>query len=199
MRVRLLQETFISGQVINARQSSRAGPRGQALALCLRPWCLPVRGWGRPQHQEAYGLIIRRPRLPRPSPSIGFHGVRKWSLMFPGSHELLVQQNRAGSPAGVPCGQRVDLMQHELSQELVPVNETEALKLARIWRTTGGTAVPGPAIFCRISARRFTSNSTLRCKSTHWCGPWSSSTSCGALIALPLRSGAIRPRPTWRA
>ena len=51
--------------------------------------------------------------------------------MFPGSHELLVQQNQElDRTQAFRVVNDMDLIQHELAQELVPVNETEALKLA---------------------------------------------------------------------
>ncbi len=51
--------------------------------------------------------------------------------MFPGSHELLVQQNQElDRTQSFRVTNEIDLIQHELSQELVPVNETEALKLS---------------------------------------------------------------------
>ncbi len=62
----------------------------------------------------------------------GFHWrISRWNPMFPGSHELLVQQNQELDRAqSFRVTNEIDLIQHELSQELVPVNETEALKLA---------------------------------------------------------------------
>jgi hypothetical protein len=61
-----------------------------------------------------------------------FHWRMKSSnFVFPGSHELLVQQNQEMDRAQMfRVMNDVDLMQHELAQELVPVNETDALKLA---------------------------------------------------------------------
>jgi Family of unknown function (DUF5715) len=57
--------------------------------------------------------------------------VRQWNPIFPGSHELLVQQNQElDRTQSFRVINDVDLIQHELSQDLVPVNETEALKLA---------------------------------------------------------------------
>jgi len=51
--------------------------------------------------------------------------------MFPGSHELLVQQNQELDRLQTfRVANDIDLIQHEVSQELVPVNETEALKIA---------------------------------------------------------------------
>ena len=57
--------------------------------------------------------------------------VRQWNPIFPGSHELLVQQNQElDRTQSFRVINDMDLLQHELSGELVPVNETEALKLA---------------------------------------------------------------------
>ena len=52
-------------------------------------------------------------------------------MVFPGSHELLVQQNQELDRSQMfRVTNDIDLIQHEVSQELVPVNETEALKLS---------------------------------------------------------------------
>jgi Family of unknown function (DUF5715) len=66
-----------------------------------------------------------------PLPS-GFHWrISRWNPMFPGSHELLVQQNQElDRTQSFRVTNEIDLIQHELSQELVPVNETEALKIS---------------------------------------------------------------------
>src|SRR5271165_2523351 len=62
----------------------------------------------------------------------GFHWrISNWNPMFPGSHELLVQQNQElDRSQSFRVTNEIDLIQHEVSQELVPVSETEALKLA---------------------------------------------------------------------
>jgi len=62
----------------------------------------------------------------------GFHWrISRWTMVFPGSHDLLVQQNQElDRSQAFRVANDVDLMQHELAQELVPVNETDALKLA---------------------------------------------------------------------
>ncbi len=68
--------------------------------------------------------------------------------MFPGSHELLVQQNQEMDRAQMfRVMNDVDLMQHELSQELVPVSETDALKLA--------SDLPENRRYCRPWTRDF--------------------------------------------
>jgi len=57
--------------------------------------------------------------------------IRQWNPIFPGSHELLVQQNQElDRTQSFRVVSDVDLIQHELSQDLVPVSETDALKLA---------------------------------------------------------------------
>src|SRR5208282_3304668 len=57
--------------------------------------------------------------------------ISRWTPMFPGSHELLVQQNQElDRTQSFRVTNEIDLIQHELSQELVPVNETDALKLS---------------------------------------------------------------------
>jgi len=62
----------------------------------------------------------------------GFHlRMSRWNMVFPGSHELLVQQNQELDRSQMfRVTDDVDLIQHEVAQDLVPVNETEALKLA---------------------------------------------------------------------
>ena len=51
--------------------------------------------------------------------------------MFPGSHDMLVRQNEELDRLQLPrMVDDYELMRYELSQELVPVNETEALKIA---------------------------------------------------------------------
>jgi Family of unknown function (DUF5715) len=74
--------------------------------------------------------------------------VRQWNPIFPGSHELLVQQNQElDRTQSFRVINDVDLIQHELSQDLVPVNETEALKLA--------DNLDGSRRYCRPSTRDF--------------------------------------------
>lgn len=74
--------------------------------------------------------------------------IKNWNPMFPGSHELLVQQNQEMDRAQMfRVMNDVDLMQHELAQELVPVGETDALKLA--------TDLPDNRRYCRPWTRDF--------------------------------------------
>jgi hypothetical protein len=74
--------------------------------------------------------------------------IRQWNPIFPGSHELLVQQNQElDRTQAFRVINDMDLLQHELSQDLVPVNETEALKLA--------DNLEGSRRYCRPSTRDF--------------------------------------------
>lgn len=55
----------------------------------------------------------------------------KWTPMFPGSHDKLVEQNAELDRSQVPrMNNEYELMQSELANDLVPVNETDALKIA---------------------------------------------------------------------
>ncbi len=59
------------------------------------------------------------------------HYYSKWNPMFPGSHELLVEQNAELDRQQLPrMSNEYELLQSEISNDLVPVNETEALKVA---------------------------------------------------------------------
>ncbi len=54
-----------------------------------------------------------------------------WNSMFPGSHDMLVRQNEELDRLQLPrIADDYELMRYESAQELVPVNETEALKIA---------------------------------------------------------------------
>jgi hypothetical protein len=70
------------------------------------------------------------------------------NMMFPGSHDLLVQQNQEMDRAQMfRVMNDSDLMQRELAQELVPVSETDALKLA--------SDLPDSRRYCRPWTRDF--------------------------------------------
>jgi hypothetical protein len=58
-------------------------------------------------------------------------GLARWSPMFPGSHEMLVRENEELDRLQLPrISDEYELLRYESSQELVPVPETDALKLA---------------------------------------------------------------------
>jgi hypothetical protein len=55
----------------------------------------------------------------------------KWNPVFPGSHDLLVEQNAELDRLQLPrMNNEFELIQSELSNDLVPVSETDALKIA---------------------------------------------------------------------
>jgi Family of unknown function (DUF5715) len=63
----------------------------------------------------------------------GHYQVRysSWNSMFPGSHDMLVRQNEELDRLQLPrIADDYELMRYESAQELVPVNETESLKIA---------------------------------------------------------------------
>lgn len=65
------------------------------------------------------------------SHSSGRGQFSKWSPMFPGSHDKLVEENVKLDEQQVPrMNSEYDLVKSEMSNELVPVNETEALKIS---------------------------------------------------------------------
>ncbi|MGB8887641.1 MAG: DUF5715 family protein [Candidatus Korobacteraceae bacterium] len=54
-----------------------------------------------------------------------------WNSMFPGSHDMLVRQNEELDRLQLPrIADDYELMRYEMAQELVPVPETDALKIA---------------------------------------------------------------------
>ncbi len=58
-------------------------------------------------------------------------GLGRWTPMFPGSHEMLVRENEELDRLQLPrIADEYELTRYELSQELVPVPETDALKFA---------------------------------------------------------------------
>lgn len=68
--------------------------------------------------------------------------------VFPGSHEMLVQQNVELDKLQLPrINDDYELMRYELSQDLVPVSESDALKIA--------TNLPDNRRYCRPWTRDF--------------------------------------------
>ena len=58
-------------------------------------------------------------------------GLGRWTPMFPGSHDMLVRENEELDRLQLPrIADEYELLRFEASQDLVPVNETEALKFA---------------------------------------------------------------------
>jgi hypothetical protein len=77
----------------------------------------------------------------------GFH-MLKWNPVFAGSHDLLVHQNVELDRLQLPrMANDVELLNYELSLDLVPVNESEALKIAQ--------DLPDNRRYCRVWTRDF--------------------------------------------
>ncbi len=75
-------------------------------------------------------------------------GVGRWTPMFPGSHDMLVRENEELDRMQLPrINDDYELMRYELSQDLVPVSETDALKLA--------ADLPDNRRYCRPWTRDF--------------------------------------------
>jgi Family of unknown function (DUF5715) len=72
----------------------------------------------------------------------------RWTPMFPGSHDMLVHQNEELNRLQLPrIFDEGELIRYEASQVLVPVNETEALKIA--------ADLPESRRYCRPWTRDF--------------------------------------------
>ncbi len=68
--------------------------------------------------------------------------------MFPGSHDMLVRENQELDRLQLPrIADEYELIRYELSQELVPVSESEALKFA--------SDLPDNRRYCRPWTREF--------------------------------------------
>jgi hypothetical protein len=82
------------------------------------------------------------------SPSLHYWHISRYARMFPGSHDLLVQQNEELNRLQLPrIYDESELIRYEVSQVLVPVNETEALKIA--------ADLPESRRYCRPWTRDF--------------------------------------------
>jgi Family of unknown function (DUF5715) len=75
-------------------------------------------------------------------------GLGRWTPMFPGSHEMLVRENEELDRMQLPrITDDYELVRYELSQDLVPVSETDALKIA--------ADLPDNRRYCRPWTRDF--------------------------------------------
>ncbi|HKD84428.1 MAG TPA: DUF5715 family protein [Terriglobales bacterium] len=75
-------------------------------------------------------------------------GLGRWTPMFPGSHDMLVRENEELDRLQLPrIADDYELTRYELSQELVPVQETDALKIA--------SDLPDNRRYCRPWTREF--------------------------------------------
>jgi len=129
MRVRPLQEILFSGQSIITGQP-RAGARWHALVLCLVGLMLSSSSFAavRTTQKRTAHRTISKSSVAR---SLHRLPYSKWNPMFPGSHDLLVEQNAELDRQQLPrMNNEYELLQSEMSNDLVPVGETDELKIA---------------------------------------------------------------------
>ncbi|HEY1730477.1 MAG TPA: DUF5715 family protein [Terriglobales bacterium] len=75
-------------------------------------------------------------------------GLGRWTPMFPGSHDMLVRENEELDRMQLPrINDDYELLRYELSQDLVPVSESDALKIA--------ADLPDNRRYCRPWTREF--------------------------------------------
>lgn len=75
-------------------------------------------------------------------------GLGRWTPMFPGSHDMLVRENEELDRMQLPrINDDYELTRYELSQDLVPVAESDALKIA--------ADLPDNRRYCRPWTRDF--------------------------------------------
>jgi uncharacterized protein DUF5715 len=124
-----IQGFLTSGHSIVAGQP-RAGLRLSAVALCMI--CLFV---GAPAFGAVESTQPNKTTHRKSSKSYSSHSKRsyypKFTPMFQGSHELLVEQNVKLDQQQVQrMNTEFDLVKSEMDNDLVQVNETDALKIA---------------------------------------------------------------------
>src|SRR5271157_3639778 len=129
MNVRLLQEVLFSGQSIVTGQP-RAGLWGHALVLCLVGLVLTSPSFAavRSTQKRTAHRTVSKSSATR---SLSRLQYSKWNTMFPGSHDLLVEQNAELDRQQLPrMNNEYQLIQSEISNDLVPVSESDELKIA---------------------------------------------------------------------
>ena len=106
--------------------------------LASQPAAAVTKAASRARHNR-HSVILHAPRHVR---------FIKWNPLFPGSHDLLVQQNVELDKLQLPrIADEYELMQYERLQDLVPVSETSALKIAEV--------LPDNRRYCRPWTRDF--------------------------------------------
>ena len=99
--------------------------------MCSSPLFAVTRATSHARVRRSRHYLIR---YAFPAPKKGRHyqvGLSRWAPMFPGSHDMLVRENEELDRLQLPrIADEYELLRYEASQELVPVEETDALKLA---------------------------------------------------------------------
>jgi hypothetical protein len=94
-----------------------------------------------------------------------FRGLRGmlWNPLFRPSHDSLLRQNEEIDRLDLPRIQDDDELEAlKASGELVPIEESESLKIERSLIPHAAIAVRGPVISCRTFPRFITASSTHR-------------------------------------
>lgn len=112
----------------------RAGLRSAALCIALIGLLLAAAPLGAVQSTQSSKTQHKPPKsssYSATSHSKHHSKYSKWSPMFPGSHDKLVEQNNELDKSQVQrMNSEFDLVQSEMSNDLVQVTETDALKIA---------------------------------------------------------------------
>ena len=120
-------EAIISGQPRAGRQWRSVAPMLAGLLLCL-PSFAAVQTT--PQN-KIHHKTTKSPTASTTAHSKHRSHYTKWSPMFPGSHDKLVEQNVELDKSQVQrMNSEFELVQSEMSNDLVPVSETDSLKIA---------------------------------------------------------------------
>jgi len=129
MRVQLPQEFLYSGQSMITGQP-RAGLYLQGVLLCCTVMllCVPSIGAVRSTQKKSSHKAVSSNSTARSKSRLQYS---KWNTMFPGSHDLLVEQNAELDRQQLPrMNNEYQLIQSEISNDLVPVSESDELKIA---------------------------------------------------------------------
>jgi len=135
MTVKALEGILFSGHTTTAGQP-RAGVRAAALSLVFAGLLLGTPSLFAVQSTQPSKSRHKSSKSSSSSSSATAHSKKgkhfaKWSPMFPGSHDKLVEQNVELNKSQVQrMNNEFDLVQSEMANDLVPVSETEALKVA---------------------------------------------------------------------
>ncbi len=134
MKVRSEQESLFSGQSIIPGQPRAGGPWRTFMPI-LAALLLSASSMAAVQSTQSSKTHHKTSKSASSSATARSSKHRsyytKWTPMFPGSHDKLVEQNAQLDKSQVPrMNNEYELVQSELANDLVLVNETEALKIA---------------------------------------------------------------------
>ncbi len=137
MKVQNLTGRLLSGQP-TVDERSRPGLRRNVIATIAAGFVFSIPSFAAVQTTQTHKTHHKTSTTSVTSAVSSKHRSRyasshyvKWSPMFPGSHDKLVEQNAELDRSEVPrMNTEFQLVESEMSNDLVQVNETEALKVA---------------------------------------------------------------------